>query len=81
MEIIQAINCIIAFCRMYVIVEFALDGSVALIHDKWMSPNGEECMWPASKSAIKIDKAVRSGMEPDASFKAHECRVLYTSGK
>ncbi|KAK2184206.1 hypothetical protein NP493_278g03094 [Ridgeia piscesae] len=28
---------------------------------------------------MKIDKAVRSGMEPDSSFQAHECRVLYTS--
>ena len=81
METIQAINCIIAFCRMYVIVEFALDGSVALINDKWMSSNREACMWPTSKSAIKIDKAVRSGTEPDSSFKAHECHVLYTSSK
>jgi hypothetical protein len=24
---------------------------------------------------------VRSGMEPDSSFQAHECRVLYTSSK
>jgi len=66
---------------MYVIVKFALDGSLALIHDKWLSSNREVCMWTASKSAIKTDMAVRSGMEPDASFKAHECHVLYTSSK
>ncbi|KAK2181461.1 hypothetical protein NP493_397g02016 [Ridgeia piscesae] len=63
---------------MYVIVEFALDGSIALIHEKWMTTE-KSCMWPGSKSAMKIDKAVRSGMEPDSSFQAHECRVLYTS--
>ena len=56
METIQAINWIIVFCRMYVIVEFALDGSIALIHEKWMTTE-KSCMWPASKSAMKIDKA------------------------
>ena len=80
METIQAIKWIIVFCRMYVIVEFALDGSIALIHEKWMTTE-KSCMWPGSKSAMKIDKAVRSGMEPDSSFQAHECRVLYTSSK
>ena len=46
-----------------------------------MDDTEKSCMWPGSKSAMKIDKAVRSGMEPDSSFQAHECRVLYTSSK
>ena len=81
METIQTINWTTVFCRMYEIEEFALDGSIALVHEKWMTSDEAACMRHASRSALKIDKAVRSGMEPDSSFKAHECCVLYTSSK
>ena len=83
METFQTINWTTVFCRMYEIEEFALDGSFALVHEKWMTSNkGHKaaCVWPASKSAMKIDNA-GSGMEPDSTFKAHECCVLYSSSK
>lgn len=70
------------FRSMYVIVEFtdANEGGVALIHKTWMV-NNNSCLWPSSKSQTKIDKAVRSGLEPDSSFKVYQCRVLYSSSK
>lgn len=71
---------------MYHVVEFSPegeseDGSMGIVHEKWLTPLKKEAFWPPFKQTTKYNKCLLDGTIPDEKWRLCGIkRTFYTSG-
>ncbi|XP_033646904.1 uncharacterized protein LOC117306436 [Asterias rubens] len=63
---------------MYAVVEFKIEGTVALVAESWLTDEDNIVKWPAKfKTQGRIDRAVQRCEPPSNDYERFPCRVLY----
>jgi hypothetical protein len=73
---LQLLSC----SRMYILVKFMDNNSVAVIPSNWLHSN--QCpLWPPYKTSDRLDRAVRKREPPGESWQAYPIVEMYRHGK